>query len=86
MGGGEGDQWEGSAEGEHLQWGRVRCTTQDKGWYPENKLLFLWIRSKLLPPSPQFGKLVQLFSYVKIQDREVSLELEDLEDDPQAER
>ena len=59
---------------------------QDKGWYPENKLLFLWIRSKLLPPSPQFGKLVQLFSYVKIQDREVSLELEDLEDDPQAER
>ena len=31
--------------------------------------------SKLPPPSPQFGQLVQLFSDVKIQDREISLEL-----------
>ena len=39
------------------------------------KLLFFWILSKLPPPSPQFGQLVQLFSDVKIQDFKVSLEL-----------
>ena len=47
-----------------------------KGWYPEEKLLFFWILSKLPPtPSPQFGQLVQLFSDVEIQDLKVSLGL-----------
>ena len=38
------------------------------------KLMFFWILSKL-PPSPQFGQLVELFSDVEIQDLKVNLGL-----------
>ena len=42
-----------------------------EGRSPEKKLPFFWILSKL-PPPPQFGQVVQLFSDVKIQDLKVS--------------
>ena len=45
-----------------------------EGRSPEIKNAFLCILSKLLP-SPHFGQLVQLFSYVESQDLNVSLGL-----------
>ena len=45
------------------------------GWYPEKKLLFFWILSKLSPPfpPPNLDNLYNFFSDVEFQDLKVIL-------------
>ena len=52
-------------------------TQLDQVWdgIPEKTAVLLEFVQITSPPSPQFGKLVQLFSDVKIQDLKISLGL-----------
>ena len=51
----------------------MHCITLPEGRSPMEKLLFFWILSKLPPPSPRFGQLVQFVPNVKIKNLKVSL-------------